>query len=144
MEVMLLVKIATDGRRLFSSHLLRISIFGKHSIRCFAFFMYITSHDDIFAFISPSLILKRLRVSYKQSLPTTWLPLWLIICSEFIFLHSFVFFFQWLTNISFFFISSRSLFRSLPRTKVSRGHFASPNIRLNGNFDCVIGRRSFY
>ena len=44
----------------------------------------------------------------------------------------------------FIFISSQELLSSLSRTKVSRQRLASPNRKLNGNFDFVLGRRLFF
>ena len=76
--------------RLFNRNLLSTSIFGKYSIRCWAFLMYIASHDDIFIFILSPLILNCLKVSSGQFLPTTWNPIWWIICAEVILLYLFL------------------------------------------------------
>ena len=79
----------------------------------------------------------------KQDLPTTWLPVWWIICAEVILLH-FLYLFsttdQYLVFSWFYHVHYSDCFYE---TKDSKRRFASTNRKLNGKFDCVIGGRSF-
>ena len=83
------------------------------------------------------MIWKRIRVSYKQYLPTTWIPVWWTICMEVILFLTVFSFDDWPINC-FLFISSRVLFRSLFRAKVSRQSFTSPNQKLKITFHVKI------
>ena len=126
----------------YSEFIFSGSLFLESTVSAVSHFkMYIASDLSFFACISSSLIWNSLILSSNKYFPTTWIPVWWIICAEFLFQHFLYLYFNDWSISRFIFISSRAVFGSISRTKVSRHRLTSSNRKLNGGFDDVIGRR---